>query len=356
MKKIKLLHSFPKHETKFIESCKLTFNSKNFDNSYVDELSVNIDLNDFNAIVLHSLRYNDCLFLVKSEVNIPIIWFFWGAEFFNDGKFYNTFLTKKSIRIRRKVLFSYSLNLGLYQLIKEFFPYVIDFSRANRNKLAALKKINFVVPVVPGDYVVLKKKYNLTAKLFHLNYVNPLIDSYQVKNIERKNILLGNSSSYANNHFEAIDKLAELNLEDRKVIIPLNYGDKILSSYVANYALIKLGVNNVIILKNFLSFTDYNDLLLSCEFIFMNHKRQQAVGNIVQGFLNGCHVYLRRESTVYQYLKDCGFIVSALNDVKYLTRLSKDTVELNRFLARKFFGQELQDYKVKMLIKQVFCE
>jgi hypothetical protein len=241
---------------------------------------------------------------------------------------------------------------GVKQYINEISPWIIDLTKANRSKLLALKKIDYVITVVPDDYDLLKKKYSFNAKHFHINYGNPLLDSSLIKNVNGRNILLGNSSSFTNNYFEAIDILCKLNLDDRRVIIPLSYGDMILAEFVAEYAIKKLGENKVILLKEFLSFSDYNDHLLTCEIVIMNHKRQQAVGNIVQCLINGAHVYLQSESTVYQYLKSCGFKISPFNEINSLTNLSYEDILFNRDLAMKIFSVKLQHIKLQMLITQ----
>lgn len=353
---LEILHSFPSNDSKFKEYCFLTFCSDEYRNTYIDDLSKSEDINRFDIIILHSLRHEDCLFLIGNKINVPIIWFFWGAEFFNEGKFYNTFLLNKTKEFRRKVFFHLSIFRGLKQLVKETMPWLISLSKANRDKLDALKNIDYIIPVVPGDYDLLRNTFDFRAKPFHLNYVNPLVELSLLKNVNGRNILLGNSSSYTNNHFDAIDELARIDLGDRKVIIPLSYGDKLLAGYIADYALVKLGENRVIILREFMSFSDYNDLLLSCEIVIMNHKRQQAVGNIVQSLLNGAHVYLRSESTVYQYLKDCGFRISAFNNGSNLFGLSLEDVHLNRGLAQKIFGPELQHQKLQSLFNQAIGE
>ena len=254
------------------------------------------------------------------------------------------------------MFFHTSFIKGLKQLVKETIPWLITLSKTNRTVLAALKKIDYIIPVVPGDYFLLQKTFDINTKLFHLNYVNPLVDLDSLKNVNGRNILLGNSSSYSNNHFDAIDDLARIDLEDRKVIIPLSYGDNVLADFIADYALSKLGEDRVIILREFMSFSDYNDLLLSCDVVIMNHKRQQAVGNMVQSLLNGSHLYLRSESTVYQYLKDCGFKISSFNDVISLSGLSFEDVNLNRELAKKIFGAEFQHQKLQALINQIVSE
>src|SRR5690606_28840957 len=109
--------------------------------------------------------------------------------------------------------------------------------------LSAITKVNLIVPIVPGGYHLLKSQYKVTAGLFHMNYVNPIFLAPQASEAVGHNILLGNSSSYTNNHIEAIDQIANLDLQDRRVIIPLNYGDKDYGLFVKSYAYKTLGKN-----------------------------------------------------------------------------------------------------------------
>lgn len=347
-----ILHSFPENQEKFIQAISLLFESNNCCNDFVECLSKDIDYNKYDIIVLHSLRMGDCIFLNECELSLPVIWFFWGAEFFNKGRFHNDFILPKTKQIRRKVFFSKGLFPGLLQLAKEISPRLANFSKANKEKLSALKKINYVIPVVPGDYYLLSKSHTFEAELFHLNYVNPLVVSESLEMVNGNNILLGNSASYANNHFDAIDNLARMDLADRTIIIPLSYGDNYLARYVANYAFEKLGRTKVRVLLSFMSFSEYNKLLLSCNVVIMNHKRQQAMGGVLQSLLNGAHIYFRDESTIYQYLKECGFKVSSFDNKSTISSLTFEEALLNRNLARQVFGLELQHKKLGLLIKK----
>ena len=349
---IKLLHSFPSKEEKFKEFCRLTFEIDELDNTYVSNISGVDNLDNFDAIVLHYFRREDFTYLVKYEIELPVVWFCWGADILNQGKFYNKFLLRKTKRLRTKISFKQGFLMGIKQLVKEIFPVTIDFSTVSRTKLLALKKIDFIVPVMPGDFSLIKKNYEVGFALHHLNYVNPLVERDSFGDITGKNILLGNSASYTNNHIEAIDKLSEIELEERKIIIPLSYGNNNIAEYISDYANNKLGDERVIILKEFIPFSEYNDILNSCEIVIMNHQRQQAVGNVVQSLLNGAHLYLREESTVYKYLKDCGIKISSFNKASKLEGLNNDDVILNRAKAKEVFGSETQHKKLMVLFER----
>lgn len=352
MKNIKVIHSFPEAETKFKEYCRLTFEIEELHNTYVANLSEVENLNDFDLIVIHYLRIEDCAYLATHNVQKPMVWFCWGADIFDQGKFKKKFLLQKTLNLKRKMYFREGFKEGLEELIFDIFPFAKDYSKISQTKLKALEKIDYMVPVMPGDYALIQENYNLKPALHHLNYVSPLVESESFEGISGNNILLGNSSTFTNNHLEAIDQLKQLDLGDRKVIIPLSYGNQNLAEYIKKYAYKKLGNERVVILKDFIPFSEYNQILNSCEILIMNHMRQQAVGNIVQGLLNGAHIYLREESTVYQYLREYEFKVSSFNDVEKVEGLKEKEILFNRAKAKEVFGAKTQHQKLLSLIEK----
>lgn len=349
---IRILHSFPEKEAKFNEYCRLTFGIDKFENTYVSNLNEIDDVNKYDVIIIHFLRYIDCKFLIKYEVEIPVIWFCWGGDVFNDGKFHKFFLQTKTRRLRRKLSFKKGYVRGFKQVIKDIIPLINEYSNSRRIKINSLSKIDYMVPVMPGDFSIIKKHYAVNFQMYHLNYVNPLIEKEIFEGITGKNILLGNSASFSNNHIEAINYLSNIDLDERKIIIPLSYGNTDLSSYIEKYAKNKFGGERVIILKDFIPLNDYNKILNSCEIVVMNHIRQQAVGNIVQSLLNGAHLYLREESTVYKFLHENGFKVSSFNYSYQFRGLNNEEILNNRIKTKLIFGLNTQHIKILALIEK----
>lgn len=351
--KIKLLHSFPPTESKFKEYCDLTFRIKQFDNTFVASLDeTNVKITDFDLIFIHYLRKKDIQFLNKNDPDIPIVWFFWGAELFNSGRIQNRFLLDKTKSLKDRFYTKNIIGIYIKYLIRIFLPFLSDWTPPQK-KIRVIDKFNYIVPVMPGDYSILKESYKISPKLHHLNYVNPLIEQSGRPYVDGQNILLGNSASFTNNHIEAIDKLSEIKLSNRKVIIPLSYGREDLENYISEYAKKKLGENRVRILRKFLPFEEYNKIIISCEIVVMNHLRQQAVGNIVQALYNGSHVYLRPESTVYKYLIDQGIKVSNFEKFKVLVPLKEQEKVDNRRRTKEVFGAKRQRGRLEQLIDKV---
>ena len=97
-----------------------------------------------------------------------------------------------------------------------------------------------------------------------------------LKNIQLgNNILVGNSAHPENNHLDIAYKLKTINLSNRKIIVPLSYGDNkykkiILKKYKNIFG------NKFKPLLDFISIKDYLNILKSCNICIMGHLRQQA--------------------------------------------------------------------------------
>ena len=129
------------------------------------------------------------------------------------------------------------------------------------------------------------------------------------------NILLGNSGSIMNNHIEAFDILKKEEIGDKKIIVPLSYGD---SEYTKT--IIKKGKeifgDKFIPLTKFIPREEYNKITLSCSIVFMNHYRQQAMGNILTAIWLGSKVYMNNSTTSYKYLSRIGIKINSIQDLQ----------------------------------------
>lgn len=349
-RKIVILHVID--DQKFISYCKATFQIKDLENLFIKSQELHEDhqlIKIADVLIIHYLQNNLAYFLLNSSLPIPVIWFCWGGDVFDLGIFYNNFVFGKTKRLRVRLAFQNNFAVGIRTLAKTLFPRVFNMDKTTRTIIDAINKVDVVVPVMPGDYQLLKKVFKIKPALFHLNYVNPIFEQ-ENQGIKSNNILVGNSANFTSNHLEAIDRLSKMDLGNRKIIIPLNYGDEFSRNYVCQYAKKKIP-NNVECITEFLPFKDYQKVLFTCSIVIMNHLRQQAVGNIVQAILNGANVYLNRSSTVYQFLKEQDFKISEMDELTELRDLNQQEREFNRSKCLEVFGAERQHKKVKELIQ-----
>lgn len=349
-RKIIILHIID--DPKFLPYCKLTFELPEVENIYYSSIDFTSRHSEkaYDIIVFHSLKANGVHIINNIKIKSPIIWFFWGSDGFCLGKFYNLFLLSKTKRSRLKLAFKSGLKKGFKVLFKSCFPKAIDKQLHNRELLKALHEISIIVPIVPGDYKLLKSYYPLRSTCLHLNYVSPVFDS-EPSIVNGDNILVGNSAHLSNNHIEIIDSLAKIELRNRQVIIPLSYGDKSNRDYIRKYALRKLP-NNVLCLTDFVSFNEYQKVLRSCSVVIMNHLRQQALGNIILSLMMGSKIFLPPSSTLSQFLIENKFLISDINLISINLDQSLTSEEMlhNRNRCYTVFGKENQWEKVKQLI------
>lgn len=341
-------------DEKFIPFCEETFNLQGIENKYASSGDFSkVLISSFDIIILHYLNREKAAVLNKKEIKTPIIWFFWGGDGFLLGRFSAKFLQPKTKFLFLKLAFKRNIIEGIKAVRKLSFPILSDFLSYNKEIIKAFKKIDIIVPVMPGDYILLKQKYEIKADMFHLNYVIPSINkAVKERGLQVDNILLGNSASYSNNHIEAINLLSKLSLGECKVIIPLSYGDEQYADYINRYA-DKLLNNRSLCLREFIPINEYMQIMEKCSIVIMNHERQQALGNIAPLLAQGSHIYLNEKSSLYNFLKEKGFYISKINEIKNLRILNTEERYINNSLCLHFFGKERQHKKVNLLIEKI---
>jgi len=210
-------------------------------------------------------------------------------------------------------------------------------------------KVGNIVALVPGDFELAKKKYHTKARYFQAFYPNPIdqqsLDQALAKMRREKTrkVLLGNSASVSNNHFEGIDFLSQLPLAGVEILCPLSYGDKTYAQEVIAFGTEKLG-GRFIPLLDFLDPDKYAGILARVDAAFMFHRRQQAVGNIVSLAYLGKKIFLFPEVTTYQWMKtDLGLQIFSIRDIdssdpQNLFRMESDWVIQNRRIISEFFS------------------
>lgn len=117
-------------------------------------------------------------------------------------------------------------------------------------------------------------------------------------------LLLGNSATASNNHVEAIELLHDAAFGGA-IVAPLSYGDAAYGAAVAALGARRFGAR-FDALRQWMSLDDYNRRIGGCGFVLMNHRRQQAVGNIGAALYKGATVYLRPENPLFAFYRELG--------------------------------------------------
>jgi hypothetical protein len=206
----------------------------------------------------------------------------------------------------------------------------IDVYRVFETEVGILEK---VLPELKADYC---KHYYYTVE-----------DIYNKGPAEMAgpHILLGNSATFTNNHIEAIDILEKIMVsEKRKIIVPLNYGDPSYAEEICQIGKNQLG-DPFVPLMDWLTLEEYNQKISQCGFVIMNHKRQQAFGNINTALYKGAKVFLRPENLLYKYYKSIGMKIFSVEDLEKLGEnalqpLDTKTQKKNRAIISELMGRK----------------
>ncbi|GAB3224306.1 hypothetical protein GCM10027454_19870 [Algoriphagus aestuariicola] len=312
------------------------------------EVSVNyLSDNSIDVIFVHYLKDKEVDFFYFNSILLPKIWMFWGADGFSLPLFYNKFLDGGSKEFLNKVKLSTSFTEYFKHKVKIHFNKLWNQSFATRKKLKVINQFNYIVPIVPGDFSLLSSSYKISSNFFHFNYVTDLQGDVS-KNTEG-NIFLGNSSSIFNNHLSILRKLNEAKLGSRKVYVPLSYGDQHYKKSLLDF-IIDLKNPNIIPLASFIPFSEYTKIINSCDIMIMNHQRQQALGNIILGLINGCTIFMNESSTLYKFLLSENFLINTVGELDHMHVLSLQDRQHNSQIAKQVFGRERQLLAVDKLL------
>lgn len=276
-------------------------------------LQLAVEMYRADKIVIHGLwmeRVTQLLFMQPWLLK-KCVWVMWG------GDLYSYKLAKRNIR----------------WYVNEFF------------RRPVIKNMGYFTTTVPGDYDLAIRWYDTKAKYIE----NLMYDSHVYRDAElleckdktnmKLNIQIGNSSDPSNNHFEMIDQLEKYKNLEIMVFCPLSYGSEMHRDKVIEYGTNKLG-NIFVPMTDFMKFDDYNLHIACMDIAIFNHDRQQAMGNIIALLSLGKKVYLKSSQTPFNYFKNLGIEIFPIEEGVSLEKLSKESIEKNKFKIKVFFTKE----------------
>jgi hypothetical protein len=309
------------------------------------------NLKQYEFVVLHWLDFFKMRLLLKVDKNIKFVWIGWGGDYYDYIKLKNgSLLLPKTEKVSHLISKqNKSVKSHIKSLIKKFYFF------GNR-KLRAINRINYFAPVLENEYQLMQNSLQrFEPKFLDWNYgtlEDDFIRGYEDAAICGNNILIGNSATLPNNHLEAFDTLKVLNIDNRKVIAPLSYGDEHYANLIIESGKKFFG-NAFEPLTEFMEIDEYVQKIASCSVVIMNHLRQQAVGNIIIMLYIGAKVFLNKENPAYIFLKQNGIVLFSLEELtqdQIDTELSIDQIENNRAALRKLWGREVALKKTQQLI------
>ncbi len=300
---------------------------------------------DFDIIILHGLNVITAELLVKSPHKNKFLWSVLGAEIYHNKLLYtkpllatktsllaNTIDANISIKERVKNVYR-KIRYGKIQTVTN--PHELIVQAANQvEHFGSLLEEEF-------DYLQSKGALHSKAVFQPLSYypIEYFSNTSSSTPSVGTNLLIGNSASYTNNHIELFELLKTLDTEERKIIVPLSYGNKKYQKEIIKVGK-KLFGHNFIPLVKFMPLKEYNKTIQSCGIIIMNHYRQQGVGNIVQSLWQGRKLYLSEHNLLYNYFNRIGCKIFSIEkelnkaNTHAFDPLSKEEIDLNRSVLK----------------------
>jgi dTDP-N-acetylfucosamine:lipid II N-acetylfucosaminyltransferase len=316
------------------------------------------DLKWADCIICHYLISSNLLLFINAPPHVVKVWSGWGGDYyhlFSGGQ--NALLgdeTKKLLSTIRNKTILESISTKINTCKNKLTTYITK-------KL--VYQINLFSAPLASDFNLLKSAlgHNFTADYIQLNYGSleatfmPGYDNSQ--NQISHDILIGNSATPSNNHIEAFRLIEKHTLKSTRVITPLSYGDPEYRDVILIKGKEILGEKFFPII-NFMSISEYNSLISQCAIVIMNHKRQQALGNIGAMLYRGAKVFLDEKNPVYTFFKQKDAYIYSTN---LLTKssstafapLTEPQIQINRAILKELWGHDVVIRNAEAFIKKI---
>lgn len=313
------------------------------------------DIKQYSAVYIHFMHGITSDFVNRMPADIKIVWCFWGGDGLELPSMLKNVYQRKSFKYFKK---HERIKWLPFSLRKTYHNYHFMKRRAqvDRDNIKAIARVDYFAHYIEEDFELVKRATPCKAKFipFHYASFEDIVPTHLKKELATgNNILLGNSDTITNNHFEAIDKLSEIELADVMIYCPLSYEAGQYANDIAEYGKQKLGKHFVPMLK-FLPKEEYEQLLASVSVSVMNHNRSQALGNILALMCGGVKLYMSGESTLFHFFKRNDIIVYSiqkdLNSENIRIKLTEKEVKQNQDRLLELFGKTAHLEKIKHLL------
>lgn len=224
-------------------------------------------------------------------------------------------------------LYTHIINDGDWRWkVKEFFRHIL------------IPKIGNLITYIPGDIELARQWYG--AKGIHhkcIMYPSNTFQSLPQETTTKSNIniLLGNSADSSNNHEDIIYRLTKTNTKNFLLYCPLSYGEKDYAQKIVNLGTNALG-DRFIGLRNFIPHSEYIKFLSNIDIAIFNHRRQQAMGNMISLLGMGKKVLIRTDISTWSFLQDIGVVVYDVDKLELSTIPKEISINNIRIIKNTF--------------------
>jgi dTDP-N-acetylfucosamine:lipid II N-acetylfucosaminyltransferase len=305
------------------------------------------DLAWSDCLIVHYAYAPLTLMMLRAPARVVVAWSGWGADYLDlcamEGKAAHSEETIRLLAGLRRQRFGHGFRESARYLIEAGWLRFVD----RPLRAAAIARTDLFSAPMREDYDLLRAALGprLRARYAQLRY-GSVEHTFQPgpPALTGDDILLGNSATPSNNHADALRLLAGRDLGFRKVVVPLSYGDPHYRDAILALGRRLLGDRFEPIL-DFMPIADYNALIARCSTVIMNHRRQQALGNIAAMLYRGARVLLDESGAVYRFFRErdaCVFSMRMLAqpDAAVLDPLSPEQRARNRAIVESLWSRD----------------
>ena len=335
-------------EVKYIKTAKVEIVSFKYANSKEFAML----LSSYDLLIFHNLYEKEKRKIVLNvDANVKIWWIGWGVDYYHfiKGSYSNLFKPETLRFIKHQYRYGQLVH-QLYKTLKNSFL----FSRTYRHNYLA--KIDYFSPVISDIEfdLVAGNNLNFKAKKIDWNYGVLLNKDLSKTKPVSYDVIVGNSAATTNNHADVL-KLLSFILDSRNIIVPLSYGgNDAYKSFVMENAS-KYVKTKFTPLIDYMSLTDFNNIIQNAGFAIFNSIRQQAYGNINFLLSRGVKVFLDARNPIYLYLTQHGvkvFTIDEIDAVSINTPLSDIEAKHNFNIIHQLIGDKrIREKTVQALIE-----
>lgn len=251
-----------------------------------------------DVIVAHALNGIAAL-AISANPSAVSVWSGWGVDYYHDA-------------------FSNSELLGplTQRAIDAASGLAILKQRALfRLRSHAARHINLYCAPIATDAQVMQRAFPaLRGDVIEMPYLEVSRRNESVSVSGGPDILVGNSATPTCNHLETFELLRQHDLSGRLVIVPLTYGEATYRETVIREGFRMFG-SQFFPIRDHMPELEYFKVMGRCGTAIFNHRRQQAMGNIIVALQKGMAVYLDDANPVSGWLHANGLKAYSTKDL-----------------------------------------
>jgi len=330
-----------------------------------DDLLREVQEVEYRSIVIHQMTYTTRKLLRKIPQSKKVAWVGWGFDYYDcllHKEYPHGLLLERTEGATNRQCHARNENRSS----NNFFKRVISRTGVYRMHLnSMLKRVDIFSPVLDVEYELIRRHNRwFNAEYHEWNYgdLGSLVPGGPAK-IDGNDILFGNSSTPSNNHLDGIEILKNFfDLDGRKIVCPLSYGDASYAKCVRSEAE-RLFHGQFEPLLNFMPLPEYNRITSKCQYVFMFHRRQQGLGSILSRMYSGANVYLLKSNPIYVWFKRRGGAVFSIDDIVsscrngnskvVLTPLSQTEIQKNKHIIENHWGSIPQHERTMAFVNKL---